>query len=64
MKSYRIGGNLSKLLENYLQNRKQGITLNGEMSSLEYVLVGVPQGFVLRLLLFLIYRNDLPYGIA
>ena len=41
LKSYGIGGNLSKLLENYLQNRKQGITLNGEMSSLENILVGV-----------------------
>lgn len=64
MKPYGIGGNLSKLLENYLQDRKQGITLNEETSSLENILVGVPEGFVLRLLLFLIYRNDLPYGIV
>ena len=59
LKSYGISGNLFKLIENYLTDRKQRIVLSGQNSSSESVL----SGSVLGLLLFLIYINDLPDGI-
>ena len=64
LKSYGIEGNLLKLLENYLHNRKQRVALNGQCSSWKNILSGVPQGSVLGPFLFLIYINDLPDGIC
>ena len=63
LKSYGIYGNLLKLIENYLTDHKQRVVLSGQTSSWERVLSGVPQGLVLRPLLFLIYINNLPNGI-
>ena len=64
LKSYSVEGSLFCLLENYLKNRKQRVILHVQCSSWKNIVSRVPQGSVLGLLLFLIYINDLPNGIA
>ena len=52
LRSCRMSGNLLKLIENYLTDRKQRVVLNDQTSSWEKVLSGVPQRSVLEPLLF------------
>ena len=60
LKSHGISGNLLKLIENYLIDRKQRVVLNDKTSSWKRVLSGIPRGSVLEPLLLLIYINDVP----
>ena len=64
LKSYGVTGQVYKLIENYLTNRKQRVTLNGLHSDWIDISAGVPQGSILGPLLFLIYINDLPENIT
>ena len=60
MKHYGIDGLAYKLMNSYLGNRKQYFEFNKKCSEIKHIKNGVPQGSILRPLLFLIYLNDIP----
>ena len=59
LKKLGIGGKIGKWIGNFLLNRTQYVTINGEQSSKSQVISGVPQGTILGPVLFLIYIADI-----
>ena len=55
-----IGQALSRLLQNYLTDRKQKTKLYGVTSTLKPVSIGVPQGSTIGPIMFIVFINDLP----
>ena len=59
VKRFGVKGLLLELIKSFLIHRFQRKVLNGQSSTWLPVTAGVPQGFILGLLAFLIYVTDL-----
>ena len=57
LEQYGIRGKTHRWVESYLSNRSQNVEYNNSKSDTKLITHGVPQGFILGPLLFIIYIN-------
>ena len=60
LKRLDLSGEYYGLIKSFLRNRHQRVVLNVQSSKCSSITAGLPQGSILRPLLFLVYINDLP----
>lgn len=60
-KLYRYGfrGTCFDLIQSYLQDRKQYVSVNDQKSTVSILIKGVPQGSIIGPFLFLVFANNL-----
>ena len=60
IEKYGIVSDLHRRIESFLKDRTYCVVINNTTSSKAPVTIGVPQGSVLGLFLFVFYTNDIP----
>ena len=64
LKSHGMGNCIINWIEQWINDRRQRVFVDGEVSSWKPILSGVPQGSVLGPNLCLVYINDLEKGVT